>query len=188
MSPNPTSKLFAALGITLVALSSACRSTEGGSTPSQHHRLSIAHGDPATREKLMGFVTRLEGRWTTTTEGGETAEIVFERTSAGHAVKETMFPGSPHEMVNMYTLDGNQLVMTHYCGAGNQPRMRARRIENGRMPFRFESVSDLNDEKGLYMGELELVRLDENHVEERWRSFVDGKLNDTMVISLTRKP
>ena len=38
---------------------------------------------------------------------------------------ETVFPGSPHEMVTVYHADGPDLVLTHYCMEGNQPRMRA---------------------------------------------------------------
>ena len=28
-------------------------------------------------------------------------------------------------MATLYHLDGDQLMLTHYCSAGNQPRMRA---------------------------------------------------------------
>ena len=44
--------------------------------------------------------------------------------SGGSVVQETLFPGSPHEMISMYHLAGGQLVMTHYCAMGNQPRMK----------------------------------------------------------------
>ena len=43
--------------------------------------------------------------------------IEFRVTSAGSVVQETMFPGSDHEMVNMYSVDGDKLLMTHYCAA-----------------------------------------------------------------------
>ena len=46
-------------------------------------------------------------------------------TAAGSAVVETVFPGSPHEMVTVYYSDGPDLVLTHYCMEGNLPRMRA---------------------------------------------------------------
>jgi len=45
-------------------------------------------------------------------------------TAAGSAVVETVFPGSPHEMVTVYHADGTDLVLTHYCMEGNAPRMR----------------------------------------------------------------
>ena len=46
-------------------------------------------------------------------------------TAGGSAVQETQFPGTPMEMVSVYHLDGADLVMTHYCVLGNQPRMKA---------------------------------------------------------------
>ena len=46
--------------------------------------------------------------------------------AGGTAVVETVFPGSTHEMVTVYHLDGPDLVLTHYCMEGNQPRMRAK--------------------------------------------------------------
>ena len=50
---------------------------------------------------------------------------VIKVTAGGSAVHETLFPGSAHEMVSVYHLDGADLVMTHFCALGNQPRMKA---------------------------------------------------------------
>src|SRR5262245_31534163 len=58
--------------------------------------------------------------------------------SAGTAVVETVFPGSQHEMVTVYHLDGSDLVLTHYCMEGNQPRMRAKKADGARIDFTFE--------------------------------------------------
>ncbi len=30
----------------------------------------------------------------------------------------------PENMITMFHRDGDRLLMTHYCGAGNQPRMK----------------------------------------------------------------
>ena len=63
-------------------------------------------------------------------EAEEAAEAVgkivhdFKISAAGTVVMETMGPGSEHEMINMYHLDGDDLVLTHYCAGGNQPTMR----------------------------------------------------------------
>ena len=50
---------------------------------------------------------------------------VVKVTAGGSAVHETHFPGQPMEMVSVYHLDKGDLVMTHYCVLGNQPRMKA---------------------------------------------------------------
>ena len=53
---------------------------------------------------------------------GSPATVTFGLTGAGSTVVETQFPGKGHEMISMYHLDGEDLRMTHYCAAGNQPR------------------------------------------------------------------
>ena len=46
--------------------------------------------------------------------------------AADSVLVETDFPGTAKEMLTMYHRDGDQLMLTHYCRCGNQPRMRAR--------------------------------------------------------------
>ena len=75
-------------------------------------------------EKLKKMV----GTWVAADKDGKPTDqvvSVFKVTAAGSAVQETLFPGQPHEMISVYHLDGSDLVMTHYCMLGNQPRMRA---------------------------------------------------------------
>src|SRR5262245_42321959 len=74
-------------------------------------------------EKLKG----LAGEWTLgkgSEHGGEGQKIKYRVVGAGSAVVEEQFAGSPHEMVSVYHLDGDNLLMTHYCAAGNQPRLK----------------------------------------------------------------
>lgn len=61
---------------------------------------------------------------------------IYHVTSGGSVVQETLFPGSSHEMVSMYTADGDHVVMSHYCAMGNQSRMRARFSTNGELVLR----------------------------------------------------
>ena len=34
-------------------------------------------------------------------------------------------PDQNEDMISMFHVDGDRLLMTHYCSAGNQPRMKA---------------------------------------------------------------
>src|SRR6267154_1585907 len=71
---------------------------------------------------------KLAGTWLAADKDGKPTDQVVsivKVTAGGSAVHETLFPGQPHEMVSIYTVDGQDLVMTHYCMLGNQPRMKA---------------------------------------------------------------
>ncbi|MEE9214278.1 MAG: hypothetical protein V3U54_05695, partial [Thermodesulfobacteriota bacterium] len=68
----------------------------------------------------------LAGTWEGTSSMGEEGEKVtvkYEMTSADSAIVETLFPGTPHEMVSVYYDDNGKLSMTHYCMIKNQPNM-----------------------------------------------------------------
>jgi len=69
----------------------------------------------------------LEGTWQGSAghgQPGQSATVTYRVASAGSVVQETLFPGTPHEMISMYHLADGALVMTHYCAMGNQPRMK----------------------------------------------------------------
>ena len=70
----------------------------------------------------------LAGDWVALGKDGKPTDTIVSSirvTSGGNTIQETLFPGSDHEMVTMYHIDGEDLILTHYCMLGNQPRMRA---------------------------------------------------------------
>jgi hypothetical protein len=68
----------------------------------------------------------LSGDWVSQSpDGKEITSLRFRVTAGGSAVEEIEFPGTSHEMITLFHLDGDQLVLTHYCHLGNQPHMRA---------------------------------------------------------------
>src|SRR5471030_2984942 len=71
---------------------------------------------------------KLAGTWLLADKDGKPTDEVasaIKVTAGGSVVHETLFPGQPHEMISVYTVDGADLIMTHYCVLGNQPRMKA---------------------------------------------------------------
>src|SRR5438128_1575908 len=88
--------------------------------------LSILLMAPALRgddkKDPLEAVKALAGTWVPEKpmDGHPGGEINFKVTSAGTVVQETMFPGSEHEMVNMYHMDGDNFLVTHYCAMGVQ--------------------------------------------------------------------
>lgn len=141
--------------------------------------------DAELRDELFATVAALEGRWEMAGEDGP-QYIEFHVSSNGSAVREVMFPGTANEMTNMYTLDGNSLVMTHYCAGGNQPHMRATSLEDGHLAFTAFGVSDLASPDAVYMGDMTLFIEDEDHVEERWRALTGDTVDHMPAFALTR--
>jgi len=176
-------RLFSAAALSLFAL--ACQSTQSTESPQSP---KVVDADPAQREALFAAVSALEGKWQGESEGAEgpPSYTVFEVTSGGSAVRELMLPGTENEMTNMYTLDGNELVMVHYCAGGNQPVMRADSFEDGRLVFRSAGVQDLKAADEVYMGAMTLVVVDENTVEQQWVALKGGELEHEMKIKLKR--
>ncbi len=154
----------------------------------------VGHVTPATDSQKAALIERvksLAGTWETTDDKGvrQTASI-FTVSSAGSAVREVMFPDSPHEMTNMYTMDGPSLVVTHYCAMGNQPHMRAFASADhpNRIELNFDGVSNKTSSDQMYMGGLTIEFKDADHITEQWRSYQNGKQTDhSPAFELTRK-
>ena len=67
----------------------------------------------------------LEGEWMGSGASGGTATVVrYEVIAAGGTVVKTYAPGAENEMLTIYHMDGDDLVLTHYCALDNQPKMR----------------------------------------------------------------
>jgi hypothetical protein len=143
---------------------------------------------PAAKHPGLERLKKLTGEWVATDEQGKpTAKLVsvFKVTAAGSAVHETIFPGQPHEMVTLYHLDGPDLVLTHYCAAGNQPHMKADpKSPPNQLRFQFAGGSNLNAAKDMHMHEGSITFVDDDHIEWSWVGYQDGKPADGHQVSL----
>ncbi|MCY3987458.1 MAG: hypothetical protein OXF94_02515 [Gammaproteobacteria bacterium] len=149
----------------------------------------------ADEKSVMEKLAALEGDWVYLDENGEESDMIgstFRLTAAGSAVVEVMAPGSPegYEMVNMYHADGDRVLMTHYCAAGNQPRMEVKATEDeNRLELQFESVTNLASPDANHMHHAEYVFHGDDRLTTRWWSMQDGKISEEnhVTIELKRK-
>lgn len=175
-----------ALPLVAVALA-ACQTNHA------NHARSAAPSSTAHDEQMLGRIAALEGDWEMADEEGQPVlASTFSVTAAHSAVREIMFPGDDHEMTNLYHMDGPDLVITHYCAAGNQPRMvasEAHQTEEGAVYyFDFESVSNLRDEHTHYMGNMTLIILNDGTIREEWRAYDrQGELTEPTTFVMQRK-
>jgi hypothetical protein len=97
-------------------------------------------------------------------------------TAGGSAVHETLFPGQPQEMVSVYNLDKGDVVMTHYCVLGNQPKMKADPASpKNQIHFAFAGGTNLDPAKDMHMHAATLTFVDDDHIEIAGEAWVDGK-------------
>jgi len=127
------------------------------------------HLSPAATNAGLEKMKELVGTWVAADKDGKPTDdvvSVIKVTAGGSAVHETLFPDQPHEMVSVYTIEGPDLVMTHYCMLGNQPRMKAK-VESGdnKIHFEFTGGGNLDPKKDKHMHSAVLTIVDADHIE-----------------------
>src|SRR5690349_7174084 len=78
--------------------------------------------DKTKSEEAFERLTSLKGEWKGEMDGVETT-LIYTLTANGSALMEQCRPENGHEMITMFTVDGDHLIATHYCSARNQPEM-----------------------------------------------------------------
>ena len=146
---------------------------------------------PAQTGKNAAFelFKQLAGEWVGKEAGkGGEIHVKYQVTSGGSAVVETIGPGTDHEMVTVIHPDGGDLILTHYCMLGNQPRMTAPAKNDGKsVAFKFAGVSNLKSEKDMHMHDVTFTFVDKDTVKTEWTHFQDGKAAGKAVFELKRK-
>ena len=82
---------------------------------------SDAPAGPAAFSRLKTLV----GEWETDSQQTGKIHTSYEPIAGGTALVERESGDKMPVMMTVYHLDGDRLLLTHYCMAGNQPRMGA---------------------------------------------------------------
>lgn len=142
---------------------------------------------PVQRPPVPAFETLklLVGDWQGTgDENAQKMKTSFHLTAMGSALVEDLVPMPEGAMTNVYHLDHDAVVMTHYCGAGNQPRMRGTMNGND---IKFVMTDISNWKKGeARMTAVTITMVDADHMKQTWTSETDGK-SETFTMEFVRK-
>lgn len=129
-----------------------------------------ADAKPASSNAAFEKLKSLAGTWSANMieRDGELTTVEYRVTAGGSVVMETMFAGQPHEMINMYRLDGDSLIATHYCSGQNQPvlKLNAAKSTADQLVFDFVSVTGANTKS--YINGVQLNFSKDGKVEEVW--------------------
>ena len=159
---------FFAGGLVLLAFTVI---TRGEDKPEKKEPTPASHPGLARLKKLAGT-------WVAADKDGKATDQVvsiIKVTAGGSAVHETLFPGQPHEMISVYTADGQDLIMTHYCVLGNQPRMKAApKSAPNQIVFQFDGGGNLDPKKDKHMHEAILTIVSDDRIEVNGTAWENG--------------
>jgi hypothetical protein len=127
----------------------------------------------------------LEGTWEGKTPDGQTAQVIYRVTSNGSALMSEI--KGKEDMISMFNLDGDRVLLTHYCAVGSQPRMVASVSPDGKtFTFDFLDATNLATPDADHMTRMVLSMPDANHHTEEW-IFTDHGKEMKEVFDLWRK-
>jgi hypothetical protein len=151
--------------------------------------LSLAVVAPAVRaadvDPAWGRLTSLVGEWEGRMGDG-TVRLNYRMVSSGTALLETMNAPDSSEMVTVYHPDGDTLLMTHYCSLGNQSRMRATGLQEGKLDFAYLDGTNQKSPAQHRMSRLVLTFAAPDRIVQEWTS-VEGGQSQTGRYEFTRK-
>jgi hypothetical protein len=130
-------------------------------------------------EKSFEMLKSLSGSWEGKNTQGQPVVVSYRLTAAGSALmSEIMMPEmkSEHDMISMFHMDNDRLLLTHYCSTGDQPRMVASLSADGKtVTFDFLDATNLATPTTGHMNRAVFTVVDANHHTEDWRFIQDGK-------------
>jgi hypothetical protein len=176
-SMNSTRRFVLALAAAAALTCIPARTTHAQSQPAAP---SANPNASATFDKLKALV----GTWESDTPKGKiTAK--FELTSGGTALLEHLSSPFDGEMVTIYTLDRDRVLLTHYCHGGNQPRMQASAIDpkTNQIDFTFVDATGLASPNDPHMHQAVFTLTSASEITENWSFYKDGKA--AMILPLT---
>lgn len=102
------------------------------------------------------------------------AQVSLRVTSMGNAlVHEMSMEGRPDHPVTMFYVDNDRLTLTHYCDAGNRPRMTSRPSPDGKtVEFDFLDLSGGNEHGHMHHALFTVINADRH--SEDWTYMGPG--------------
>ncbi|GJL78660.1 MAG: hypothetical protein NPINA01_16490 [Nitrospinaceae bacterium] len=137
-------------------------------------------------EQMKGLV----GSWEGTMDAGKGPEKValsYKLTAFDSALVETVFEGTPHEMVSVYHDDSKRkLTMTHYCSEHNQPKLTLTSMKGNQLNLDLSKDSDIDVAKEAHIHAASIQFDGKDKVVQRWTSFEGGKERQVVEIAYKR--
>ena len=155
-----------------------------------HGHVNVTPGGLTPARLAFERFKKLEGAWKGRSTKGWEETVNYKTIAQGTVVVGTSFDAHPNEtMMTMIHLDGERLMLTHYCVAKNQPRLIATSFaEDGKtITFTFLDGTNMPSRDRGHMDKAVFHFVDDSHVSSRWTWYQDGKESWMEEISLERQ-
>lgn len=137
-------------------------------------------------QKALDRFKAMEGAWGGKGAHGETAEVTYRPIAGGTSVMADIKMGD-EAMTSLYYVDGQKLMMTHFCPSNNQPRMQAVISPDGKtVTFDFLDATNLASPQTGHMHKAVYSFADADHYSEDWTWKHEGK-DSHMQFEMQRK-
>lgn len=144
--------------------------------------------DRSTVLTAFEHIKKLEGTWRSKSTKGWEERQQFRLIAKDTAVASQSMPVPPvggsggnsapnAPMLTVFHMDGDKLLLTHYCEAGNQPRMIATAVEDGgrTVRFAFLDATNMPSRTTGHMHSVVITFVDDRHFNEQWSWYENGK-------------
>jgi hypothetical protein len=136
----------------------------------------------AAFSRLKGLV----GEWNIESARGK-GQSQFQLIAGGSVILERFREPGGGEMLTAYHLDGDKLVLTHYCLAGNTPHMVAEKFDaaSGELNFAFAGGANIAADTG-HMHDAAFRLISNDRFDAKWDFVEGGKLKFSEDVHYTR--
>jgi hypothetical protein len=160
-----------------------------------------AAGSPETvvydAASAMAFLSTTNGDWVAGAAGGQhehgapasgRSVVSVKTKAAGSAVVHTYAQGTPGEMETVFHMDGDQLLLTHYCALQNAPVLKfVKSNKPGEIKFEFAGGTNFDPSVDAHLHSSTFVVKDANTIEQNSTVFANGKVNQELSTLLHRR-
>jgi hypothetical protein len=131
----------------------------------------------SSNQNSFDLMKSLTGNWEGKSDTGS-VQVSYKLTAGGSALMseiQSEMHGKSEDMISMIHLDNGRLLLTHYCAAGNQPRMQAKASSDGKtITFDFVDATNLASTETGHMQRVVFTFVDASHHSEEWHFAVGG--------------
>lgn len=148
--------------------------------------LSPALMAQSAAQKTLERFKSMVGTWQGKAPNGDTSEVTYRLAAGNTAVMADMHMAGD-DMMSMYYVNGDDLLMTHFCPSNNQPRMKALISPDlNTVSFDFMDATNMKGPNAGHMHRAVFLFSDADHYTEEW-TWKQAEKTSTMHFEMQRK-